>query len=80
MITACDAVQSGAIKQLWKHANRFQRSILKKGYAKDPTVVAKEAFLKASYKSLDVILVNKAGCRHEYEPLTDAFSRYEYFL
>ncbi|MCH83754.1 signal recognition particle receptor subunit alpha-like, partial [Trifolium medium] len=80
ILSTCDTIQPGAIKQLWALANIFRRYVLKKGYAKDLAVVAKEAFQQAFHNGLDVVLVDIADRRHDYEPLMHALLRYEYFI
>ncbi|CAJ2645695.1 unnamed protein product [Trifolium pratense] len=67
ILSTCDAIQSGAIKQLWALAIIFQTYVLKKGHAKDLVGVAKEACQQASHNGLDVVLVDIAERRHDYE-------------
>ncbi|RPA81814.1 P-loop containing nucleoside triphosphate hydrolase protein [Ascobolus immersus RN42] len=71
LIAACDTFRSGAVEQLRAHVANLQTqhhkakvSIFEQGYGVDPRRVAKDAISHAAKQSLDVVLLDTAGIRH----------------
>lgn len=75
MLAACDTFRSGAVEQLNVHAKTLEVPLFHKGYAKDPSAVAKEAIAHARAEHHDVVLVDTAGRMQNNVPLMKALSK-----
>lgn len=75
LLAACDTFRSGAVEQLAVHAKCLEVPLYQRGYAKDPTAVAKAAINFATDKGHDVVLVDTAGRMQNNIPLMKALSR-----
>ena len=75
MLAACDTFRSGAVEQLNVHAKCLDVPLYHKGYAKDPSSVAKEAIAHAQAEGHDVVLVDTAGRMQNNVPLMKALSK-----
>eukprot|EP00978_Attheya_sp_CCMP212_P027667 scaffold93242_cov48-Attheya_sp.AAC.2 len=75
LIAACDTFRSGAVEQLNVHANCLDVPLYHKGYAKDPSAVAKSAIAHATQEGHDVVLVDTAGRMQNNVPLMKALSK-----
>ena len=75
MLAACDTFRSGAVEQLGVHAKCLDVPLFAKGYAKDPSAVAKEAIQVATEQRNDVVLVDTAGRMQNNVPLMNALSK-----
>jgi len=75
MLAACDTFRSGAVEQLNVHAKCLEVPLYHKGYAKDPSAVAKEAIAHAQEEGHDVVLVDTAGRMQNNVPLMKALSK-----
>jgi signal recognition particle receptor subunit alpha len=81
MLAACDTFRSGAVEQLNVHAKCLDVPLFQRGYAKDPSSVAKAAITHASElsddgKALhDVVLVDTAGRMQNNVPLMKALTK-----
>lgn len=75
MLAACDTFRSGAVEQLNVHADCLEVPLYHKGYAKDPSAVAKAAISDASEKGHDVVLIDTAGRMQNNVPLMKALSK-----
>ena len=75
MIAACDTFRSGAVEQLKTHADVLDVHLYQRGYAKDPSSVAKEAMLYAKEHQYDCLLIDTAGRMQNNEPLMRALSK-----
>jgi signal recognition particle receptor subunit alpha len=75
MLAACDTFRSGAVEQLNVHAKCLQVPLYHKGYAKDPSAVAKAAIAHAAEEGHDVVLIDTAGRMQNNVPLMKALSK-----
>ena len=75
MLAACDTFRSGAVEQLNVHSKCLEVPLYHKGYAKDPSSVAKEAIAHAQEEGHDVVLVDTAGRMQNNVPLMKALSK-----
>ena len=75
LVAACDTFRSGAVEQLMVHAKTLQVPLYHKGYAKDPSAVAKAAISQAADDGHDVVLVDTAGRMQNNVPLMKALSK-----
>jgi len=75
MLAACDTFRSGAVEQLNVHAKCLDVPLYHKGYAKDPSAVAKAAIAQAQQDKHDVVLVDTAGRMQNNVPLMKALSK-----
>lgn len=75
MLAACDTFRSGAVEQLNVHAKCLEVPLYHKGYAKDPSAVAKAAIDHAQEEGHDVVLVDTAGRMQNNVPLMKALSK-----
>jgi len=75
LLAACDTFRSGAVEQLGVHAKCLDVPLFAKGYAKDPSAVAKEAIQVATEQRNDVVLVDTAGRMQNNVPLMNALSK-----
>jgi len=75
MIAACDTFRSGAVEQLNVHADCLEVPLYHKGYAKDPSAVAKAAVDAATEEGHDVVLIDTAGRMQNNVPLMKALSK-----
>jgi len=65
-VAACDGFRSGAIEQLKKYVERFQKSghticLYEKGYKKDESSIANKAISHAAENKFDVVLIDTCG-------------------
>lgn len=74
LLAACDTFRSGAVEQLNVHAKCLDVPLYHKGYAKDPSAVAKAAIKQATEDGHDVVLVDTAGRMQNNLPLMKALS------
>ncbi len=74
MIAACDTFRSGAVEQLTAHAKCLGVPLFQRGYAKDPSVVARDAMKEAASQGIDCVLIDTAGRMQNNEPLMRALS------
>lgn len=74
LLAACDTFRSGAVEQLNVHAKCLDVPLYHKGYAKDPSAVAKAAINQATEDGHDVVLVDTAGRMQNNLPLMKALS------
>lgn len=72
LLAACDTFRSGAVEQLGVHARCLDVPLFHKGYAKDPSSVAKDAIVKAMEDNNDVVLIDTAGRMQNNLPLMKA--------
>lgn len=72
LVAACDTFRSGAVEQLGVHAKCLDVPLFHKGYAKDPSSVAKEAITFAKQNKNDVVLIDTAGRMQNNAPLMKA--------
>ena len=75
LLAACDTFRSGAVEQLSVHAKCLDLPLYHKGYAKDPSAVAKAAINHATEEGNDVVLVDTAGRMQNNVPLMKALSK-----
>ena len=75
LLAACDTFRSGAVEQLNVHAKCLDLPLYHKGYAKDPSAVAKAAINHATEEGNDVVLVDTAGRMQNNVPLMKALSK-----
>jgi len=75
LLAACDTFRSGAVEQLNVHAKCLDVPLYHKGYAKDPSAVAKAAIDHAAQEGNDVVLVDTAGRMQNNVPLMKALSK-----
>jgi signal recognition particle receptor subunit alpha len=75
LLAACDTFRSGAVEQLSVHAKCLDVPLYHKGYAKDPSAVARAAIDQASQDGNDVVLVDTAGRMQNNVPLMKALSK-----
>lgn len=75
MLAACDTFRSGAVEQLSVHAKCLDVPLYHKGYAKDPSQVAKAAIAHATEQGNDVVLIDTAGRMQNNVPLMKALSK-----
>ena len=75
MLAACDTFRAGAVEQLSVHAKCLELPIYQKGYAKDPSSVAKAAIEQATKDKHDVVLVDTAGRMQNNVPLMKALGK-----
>lgn len=75
MLAACDTFRSGAVEQLNVHAKCLDVPLYHKGYAKDPSAVAKAAIAHAMEQGNDVVLIDTAGRMQNNVPLMKALSK-----
>mmetsp|Transcript_29042 Transcript_29042/g.44635 ORF Transcript_29042/g.44635 Transcript_29042/m.44635 type:complete len:308 (+) Transcript_29042:43-966(+) len=75
LLAACDTFRSGAVEQLNVHAKCLDVPLYHKGYAKDPSAVAKAAIAQAQQDNHDVVLVDTAGRMQNNVPLMKALSK-----
>jgi signal recognition particle receptor subunit alpha len=75
LIAACDTFRSGAVEQLNVHAKCLGVPLYHRGYAKDPSTVAKAAIAHAAAEGHDVVLVDTAGRMQNNVPLMKALSK-----
>lgn len=75
LIAACDTFRSGAVEQLNVHAKCLDVPLYHRGYAKDPSAVAKAAIAHAATEGHDVVLVDTAGRMQNNVPLMKALSK-----
>jgi len=80
MLAACDTFRSGAVEQLNVHAKCLDVPLFQRGYAKDPSSVAKAAIAVASEledgkPQHDVVLVDTAGRMQNNIPLMKALTK-----
>ncbi len=74
MIAACDTFRSGAVEQLTAHAKCLGVPLFQRGYAKDPSAVARDAMKEAASQGIDCVLIDTAGRMQNNEPLMRALS------
>ncbi len=74
MIAACDTFRSGAVEQLTAHAKCLGVPLFQRGYAKDPSAVARDAMKEAASHGIDCVLIDTAGRMQNNEPLMRALS------
>jgi len=75
LMAAGDTFRAGAVEQLGVHAKCLGVPIFKKGYGKDPSLVAKEAISQASKEGNDVVLIDTAGRMQNNVPLMNALGK-----
>jgi signal recognition particle receptor subunit alpha len=75
LLAACDTFRSGAVEQLGVHAKCLELPLFHKGYAKDPSSVAKAAIEQAIQEDNDVVLVDTAGRMQNNVPLMKALGK-----
>jgi signal recognition particle receptor subunit alpha len=75
LLAACDTFRSGAVEQLNVHAKCLDVPLYHKGYAKDPSAVAKAAIAHATEEGNDVVLIDTAGRMQNNVPLMKALSK-----
>ena len=75
LLAACDTFRAGAVEQLSVHAKCLDLPIYQKGYAKDPSSVAKAAIEQAAKDKHDVVLVDTAGRMQNNVPLMKALGK-----
>jgi len=78
LLAACDTFRAGAIEQLAVHAKCLDLPLFQKGYAKDSSIVAKDAIEYASQNGNDVVLIDTAGRMQNNVPLMKALSKLVY--
>jgi len=74
-LAACDTFRSGAVEQLQVHATTLQIPLYQRGYAKDPSAVAKAAIYQATTDSIDVLLIDTAGRMQNNVPLMKSLGK-----
>jgi len=75
LLVAGDTFRSGAVEQLSVHAKCLDVPIFSKGYAKDPSAVAKAAIQEATQNGNDVVLIDTAGRMQNNAPLMKALGK-----
>jgi signal recognition particle receptor subunit alpha len=86
LIAACDTFRSGAVEQLRVHVSNLKRlevdagemavvDLYEKGYGKDASTIARDAFLHARQQGFDVVLVDTAGRMQDNEPLMRSLAK-----
>ena len=75
LLAACDTFRSGAVEQLGVHAKCLNVPLFHKGYAKDPSLVAKAAITEATESKNDVVLIDTAGRMQNNLPLMKALRK-----
>eukprot|EP00586_Coscinodiscus_wailesii_P019460 CAMPEP_0172501390 /NCGR_PEP_ID=MMETSP1066-20121228/149358_1 /TAXON_ID=671091 /ORGANISM="Coscinodiscus wailesii, Strain CCMP2513" /LENGTH=442 /DNA_ID=CAMNT_0013276149 /DNA_START=284 /DNA_END=1612 /DNA_ORIENTATION=- len=75
LLVAGDTFRSGAVEQLAVHSKCLDVPLFHKGYAKDPSAVAKEAISLASKGGHDVVLIDTAGRMQNNVPLMRALRK-----
>ena len=86
LIAACDTFRSGAVEQLRVHARNLQElsaregrgsiELYERGYGKDAANIAKDAIAYAASKSVDVVLIDTAGRRHNDARLMSSLEKF----
>ena len=86
LIAACDTFRSGAVEQLRVHARnlcelsereaRGSIELYERGYGKDAANIAKDAIAYAASKSIDVVLIDTAGRRHNDTRLMSSLEKF----
>lgn len=88
LIVACDTFRSGAVEQLRVHVTRLRTFIenqgrsgdgvelFERGYGKDPSSIANDAFNHAKKNQFDVVLADTAGRRHNDVRLMSGLERF----
>ena len=75
LLAACDTFRSGAVEQLGVHAKCLNIPLFHKGYAKDPSAVAKAAIASATDSKNDCVLIDTAGRMQNNLPLMKALKK-----
>jgi len=75
LLAACDTFRSGAVEQLNVHAKCLGVPLYHRGYAKDPSAVAKAAITKAAEDGNDTVLIDTAGRMQNNVPLMRALAK-----
>ena len=86
LIAACDTFRSGAVEQLRVHARNLQElatregrgsiELYERGYGKDAANIAKDAIAYAASRSIDVVLIDTAGRRHNDARLMSSLEKF----
>ena len=86
LIAACDTFRSGAVEQLRVHARNLHElseregrgsvELYERGYGKDAANIAKDAISYAASKSIDVVLIDTAGRRHNDSRLMSSLEKF----
>lgn len=86
LIAACDTFRSGAVEQLRVHARNLRElsdreargsvELYERGYGKDAANIAKDAITYAASKSINVVLIDTAGRRHNDSRLMSSLEKF----
>ena len=86
LIAACDTFRSGAVEQLRVHARNLQElssregrgsiELYERGYGKDAANIARDAIAYAASRSIDVVLIDTAGRRHNDARLMSSLEKF----